>query len=653
MAAGAARDLRHFGDRQAAVAAAVEFLQAGEGDVGDVHVEAHADGVGGDEIIDLAALEHRDLGVAGRGRKRAHDDRGAALEAAQHLGERVDLLGREGDDRAARRQARELDRAGIAQGREARAADDLGVGEQLADDRAERVGAKDERFLAAARAKHAVGEDVAALGVGAELRLVDRGEGELLVDRHRFGGGQEIARGRRRDPLLAGQQRDLFLALERDDAVIDLARQQTQREADDPRASGRTCARSRGGSCPCWWARESPGPERRNRGPWSIRCGSLAAENKGKGRRIQGILTLLGDERSNGWDRSWRSVGNGACSGSRRCCAAASPGQACPGRARPLSDDQRQWQALGVQPLAAGGRTGIRMAPAAVAEPVAFVAERETPFAVPKPSVAEADKPSGPMRITGRAGDGLYWALRSAGATPDAAAQYLAALAGEIDVGADIMPGDRFDLILAGGGAPRILYAGLDRGYGDDLQLVRWGEGWVDAAREEAPEPVETGMILPAAGRITSYFGTRIHPILRFARFHAGVDIGAGWGAPIVAAGDGQVVGAGWAGGYGRQVRIAHGGGTLSTYSHMSDYAVSAGRLRPPRPGHRLCRLVGLFDRAAPPFRGSPRGRRGQSAGRHPGQRAHGRPRASEEGEGAAGDADEGGRQARLISTRS
>jgi hypothetical protein len=54
-------------DGQAAVAAAVELGEAGEGDMGHVHVEAHADGVGGDEIIDLAALEHRDLGVAGGG----------------------------------------------------------------------------------------------------------------------------------------------------------------------------------------------------------------------------------------------------------------------------------------------------------------------------------------------------------------------------------------------------------------------------------------------------------------------------------------------------------------------------------------------------------------------------------------------------------
>jgi murein DD-endopeptidase MepM/ murein hydrolase activator NlpD len=268
--------------------------------------------------------------------------------------------------------------------------------------------------------------------------------------------------------------------------------------------------------------------------------------------------------------RQWRALGLAAllCSG----VAWAS----LPARA-PAGDDQRQWQALGLQPLAEGGRTGIRMAPAAQVEPVAFVPERATPYVAAKPKAIEAPERSGPIRITGRAGDGLYWALRSAGATPDAAAQYLKALAGELDVGADIMPGDRFDLILSGGAAPRLLYAGLGRAYGGDLQLVRWGDGWIDAARKEAPEPVETALVLPAAGRITSYFGTRIHPILRFARFHAGIDIGAGWGAPIVAAADGQVIGAGWAGGYGRQVRIAHGGDMVSTYSHMSDYAVFPG----------------------------------------------------------------------------
>ena len=71
-------------------------------------------------------------------------------------------------------------------------------------------------------------------------------------------------------------------------------------------------------------------------------------------------------------------------------------------------------------------------------------------------------------------------------------------------------------------------------------------------------------------GRITSGFGLRVHPILRFARMHRGIDFGAGHGTPIVAASDGQVVKAGWSGGYGRQVRIAHAGGIVTSYSHLS-----------------------------------------------------------------------------------
>ena len=39
------------------------------------------------------------------------------------------------------------------------------------------------------------------------------------------------------------------------------------------------------------------------------------------------------------------------------------------------------------------------------------------------------------------------------------------------------------------------------------------------------------------------------------------------------------MIGAGWAGGYGRQVRIAHAGGLMSSYSHMSSYAVAPGTL--------------------------------------------------------------------------
>jgi murein DD-endopeptidase MepM/ murein hydrolase activator NlpD len=37
------------------------------------------------------------------------------------------------------------------------------------------------------------------------------------------------------------------------------------------------------------------------------------------------------------------------------------------------------------------------------------------------------------------------------------------------------------------------------------------------------------------------------------------------------------VTGAGWAGGYGRQVRLAHGGGIVTSYSHMSRLVVEPG----------------------------------------------------------------------------
>jgi murein DD-endopeptidase MepM/ murein hydrolase activator NlpD len=128
-----------------------------------------------------------------------------------------------------------------------------------------------------------------------------------------------------------------------------------------------------------------------------------------------------------------------------------------------------------------------------------------------------------------------------------------------------------------------VLYAGLDRATGEDHQLVRWGEGdrgrWIDAATVDQPAAASGGMAWPVAGRITSYFGYRRHPILGFSRLHAGVDFGAGWGSPIVAAADGQVVRAGWAGGYGRQVRLAHGDGLTTSYSHMSSIVAEPGTI--------------------------------------------------------------------------
>jgi murein DD-endopeptidase MepM/ murein hydrolase activator NlpD len=249
-------------------------------------------------------------------------------------------------------------------------------------------------------------------------------------------------------------------------------------------------------------------------------------------------------------------------------------------RAAELStDEQSQWHALGVAPLSSGGATGIAMAPTDAAEPILFAPRRAfVPQAVPQQSAQPAAAVVGPLRIRGRAGDGLYWSLRAAGASPQVAAEYLSALATEIDVG-EVTSGDGFDLVL--GNNHQLLYAGLSRVGASALQLVRWTANgrseWIDAAKADRPAPVESGMMMPVDGHITSYFGYRYHPILHFTRFHAGLDIGASWGSPIVAAGDGRVVAAGWAGGYGREVQIAHGGGLVSLYGHMSEIVAQPG----------------------------------------------------------------------------
>ena len=218
------------------------------------------------------------------------------------------------------------------------------------------------------------------------------------------------------------------------------------------------------------------------------------------------------------------------------------------------------------------------MAPTALVQSIGSVPRRVS--TLPAPAIQRPALPSMPLRIRGQAGEGLYWSLRAAGASPETAAEYLSALATRIDVG-EVGPSDSFDLVLSPN--RELLYAGLSRVGQGVLQLVRWSSNgrseWIDAANLSHPAEVESGLAMPAQGPITSYFGYRYHPILHFTRFHAGVDIGAPWGSPIVAAGDGRVVGAGWGGGYGREVEIAHGGGLVSLYGHMSQIVAQPGAL--------------------------------------------------------------------------
>jgi murein DD-endopeptidase MepM/ murein hydrolase activator NlpD len=76
----------------------------------------------------------------------------------------------------------------------------------------------------------------------------------------------------------------------------------------------------------------------------------------------------------------------------------------------------------------------------------------------------------------------------------------------------------------------------------------------------------------------TSSFGWRTHPITGSRRFHSGVDIGAPMGAPVVAAGSGTIISAGWVGGYGKAIVIEHNGVQRTLYGHLSEVFVQPGQ---------------------------------------------------------------------------
>lgn len=78
--------------------------------------------------------------------------------------------------------------------------------------------------------------------------------------------------------------------------------------------------------------------------------------------------------------------------------------------------------------------------------------------------------------------------------------------------------------------------------------------------------------------RLTSGFGYRFHPLSGRYQPHAGIDLAAPSGTPVVATANGVVGAAGWMGGYGLTVRLGHAGDTETLYAHLSASAVRAGQ---------------------------------------------------------------------------
>lgn len=83
--------------------------------------------------------------------------------------------------------------------------------------------------------------------------------------------------------------------------------------------------------------------------------------------------------------------------------------------------------------------------------------------------------------------------------------------------------------------------------------------------------------IWPTQGEITSKFGLRDAPTAGASTNHPAIDIGAPYGADVVAADGGTVIYVGFNSGYGNSVGIKHDNGMVTYYNHLSSYNVNEG----------------------------------------------------------------------------
>lgn len=135
-------------------------------------------------------------------------------------------------------------------------------------------------------------------------------------------------------------------------------------------------------------------------------------------------------------------------------------------------------------------------------------------------------------------------------------------------------------LTLPGLEVARVASNSLDTGSGLDIFQAPVGKlvapqlpplDVPDAYLPESPDSFN-GYIWPAAGTITSGYG------YRWGRLHRGIDIAGPVGTPILAAGSGEVISAGWSGGYGKLVKLKHRDGSVTYYAHNSRILVGKGQ---------------------------------------------------------------------------
>ncbi|MGB3503709.1 MAG: M23 family metallopeptidase [Mesorhizobium sp.] len=178
--------------------------------------------------------------------------------------------------------------------------------------------------------------------------------------------------------------------------------------------------------------------------------------------------------------------------------------------------------------------------------------------------------------------DGIYRAAYSYGMSRNMTALLIRLLAADVDFQSRLNPADRIEALFSqpdeqdrASAESELLYVNANFG-GTSRTFYRFQfpDGTVDYFDANGRSSRQFLLRNPVPnGRFTSGFGGRRHPVLGYVKMHTGVDWAAPRGTPIIAAGNGVVEKAGWAGGYGRQTIIRHANGYESSYNHQSALA--------------------------------------------------------------------------------
>ncbi len=193
-------------------------------------------------------------------------------------------------------------------------------------------------------------------------------------------------------------------------------------------------------------------------------------------------------------------------------------------------------------------------------------------------------------RASGEIEDSLIASAEAAGVPGTATAEMLRAFSWDVNFQHDIKAGDRFDVLIEQSWTSdghqvdpgRILWAALTtEGGANNYSIYRFErrDGDDSFYNEDGESVVRALLRTPLnMSRISSGFGMRRHPVLKFTRLHSGIDFAAPPGTPILAAGAGKVVEAGRKGGYGNWVKIWHSSDLATGYAHMSRIAAGVRR---------------------------------------------------------------------------